>query len=352
MGKVQWRSELLTQAGICVSYAAAFLAIHSIAAAHWHLYAGLQVICLLMVPYRYWGALLVGEAIPNAYEAWICLDTFGPTWVAIRSVPEILLTMPVIWWCRERLNVFPTRHLVNVKALLISVLLVSIVLSSYSYALISVLHITSGPFRPSPVMAAGYFFGNYVGLLTLVPWALIARMDYRKGRAKTQFSWMFSSRLAPDAFGIVIPMIIAMALVASRMGSAQAQLIEMAMFVPAGWLTAKHGWRAAALGGTTVIVCNALEPRHPRSGRHRDPSDPGTRGELPVRPWSSCNSSESAGRAGEAKDTGPAADGPPEPGHQRASAEGGRGASGVRCWLTSYRQQQGPRLHASYRAQH
>ena len=98
MVKGHWRSEWLTQMGVCVGYASAFLAIHSItsAPAHWHLYAGLQVICLLLVPYRYWVALLIGEAIPNAYEAWQCLDTFGPTWVAIRMIPEMLVGMPIV----------------------------------------------------------------------------------------------------------------------------------------------------------------------------------------------------------------------------------------------------------------
>lgn len=258
MGKGQWRSGWLTQLGVCVGYALAFLGIHLVAAAHWHLYAGLQVISLLLIPYRYWGALLVGEAIPNAYEAWQCLDSFGPTWVAIRMIPEMLLGMPIVWLCRNKLGIFPTRHLVDIKVLLICILLVSVVLSAYSYSLISVLHIKSGPFRTTPVMAAGYLVGNYAGLLTLIPWALIARLDYRKGRMKDQLKWMWSSKLLVDALGVAAPVILLMAVVASKSDPSQAQLIEMAMFIPAAWLTVKHGWRAAALAGTLVIICNAL----------------------------------------------------------------------------------------------
>ena len=254
----QWRGEWLTQLGICAGYALAFLGIHCIAAAHWHLYAGLQIISLLLIPYRYWGALLVGEAVPNAYEAWQCLDSFGPTWVAIRTIPEMLLGMPIVWLCRNKLSIFPTRHLVDIKALLICILLVSAVLSVYSYSLISVLHITSGPFRTTPVMAAGYFVGNYTGLLTLVPWALIARLDYRKGRKRGRLKRIWSSKLLVDALGVAAPVILLMAVVASKSDASRAQLIEMAMFIPAAWLTVKHGWRAAALAGTLVIVCNAL----------------------------------------------------------------------------------------------
>lgn len=275
MVKGHWRGEWLTQMGVCVGYALAFLAIHFLTslpghwhlAAHWHLYAGLQVICLLLTPYRYWGALLIGEAIPNAYEAWICLDTFGPTWVAIRMIPEMLLSMPIVWLCRSRFNIFPTRHLVNVQTLLVCVLLVSVVLSAYSYMLMSTLHITSGPFRLTPMVGAVYLIGNYAGLLTLVPWALIARLDYRKGRVKDQLKRISSSRMLPDTLGIAAPVIVLMAMVASRANSSQAQIIEMAMFIPAAWLTIKYGWRAAAMAGTLAIICNGLlQPDLPSAG--------------------------------------------------------------------------------------
>jgi two-component system, NarL family, sensor histidine kinase FusK len=260
MGKKQWSSGWLAQIGVCVSYALAFVGIHSItsAPAHWHLYAGLQVISLLLVPYRFWGALLIGEAIPNAYEAWICLDTFGPTWVAIRMIPEILFTMPIVWLCRSKLNIFPTRHLVNIQALLGCILMVTLVQTAYSYALISTLHITSGPYRQGPMLVGIWLAGNYAGLLTLVPWALIFRLDYRKGNFKERLQHIWSNRLLADALGVALPVIAFMAWVAGKSNLTQATIIEMAMFMPAAWLTVKHGWRAAALAGTLVLICNGL----------------------------------------------------------------------------------------------
>lgn len=266
MGKDQWGRESLTQIGVCVAYALAFFAIHSLnaAAAHWHVYAGFQLICLLLVPYRYWGAMLIGEAIPNAYFAWICLPQFNATWVAVRMIPENLLCMPIVWFCRERLSIFPTRHLVNIKTLLVCLLLVAVVISAYNFALISTLHITSGPFRPRPLIAAIYLSGNYAGLLTIVPWALIARLDYRKGRLKAQLKRLRSSPLLGDALGLAIPVIVLMAVMANYLHNAPTQLIETAMLIPAAWLTFKHGWRAAALTGTVVIICNGiLQPGTP-----------------------------------------------------------------------------------------
>ncbi|MBM7126559.1 MASE1 domain-containing protein [Dyella flava] len=239
----------------------AFLAIHSINSypAHWHLNAGLEIITLLLIPYRYWGALLVGEAIPNAYEAWLCLADFGSTWVALRMIPEMLLCMPVVWLYRSKLNIFPTKHLVNIKALLTCVLIISIVLSAYSCALVSTLHITNGPYRHSPMLAGIYLAGNYAGLLTLVPCALIVRLDFRKGRFHERLKEIWSSsKLLADASGLALPVIAFMAWIAGKSEMTQATVIEMAMLIPAAWLTVRHGWRAAALAGTLIIICNGL----------------------------------------------------------------------------------------------
>lgn len=269
MGNRQFGREWLTQVGVCVGYALAFCAIHAAnaAAAHWHVYAGFQLICLLLIPYRYWPALLVGEAVPNAYFAWQCLPDFNATWVAVRMVPEILLCMPIVWFSRERLGVFPTKHLVNVKALLSCFALVAVALSAYNFALISTLGITSGPFRPRPLIAAIYLSGNYAGLLTIVPWALIARLDYRKRRMKALLHRLRSSRLLADAAGMAIPVIVLMAMMANYVSNAPTQLLETAMLIPATWLTFKHGWRAAALAGTVVIICNGiLQPGTPTPG--------------------------------------------------------------------------------------
>jgi two-component system, NarL family, sensor histidine kinase FusK len=247
--------------GVCVGYALTFLAIHAlnVAQSHWHLYAGLQLVSLLLVPYRYWAALLIGEAIPNAYLALACLPDFGATWVAIRMIPEMLLSMPLVWLCRSRLDIFPTRHLVNIKTLLLCVLMVSVVLSIYSVVLLfSSPHVPKALYGQRPLIMAVYLTGNYAGLLTLLPWALIARMDYRKGHMKDQIRRIWSSRLLADAFGIAVPIISLMALVAGKVPEAPTQLIEMAMFIPAAWLTSKHGWRAAALAGTAVLICDGL----------------------------------------------------------------------------------------------
>lgn len=258
MGKEWWKNKVLRQFAVGAGYALAFSVLHPISDAHWHLHAALRLICLLLIPYRYWFALAIGEAIPNAYEAYLCLHAFGPAWVMMRSIPPIILAMPLVWWCRSRLNLFPTKHLVDIKVLLVCVLLASTLWMGYSYISVSLVRVPDGSFHAQPIMAAGYFIGNYVTLLSIVPWALIARLDYHKGHMRAQVERIIRSKLVVDAVCLFVPILLLFAWMSLKTDATQRQIIEMAMFIPVAWLTLKHGWRAAALGGTLAITCNAL----------------------------------------------------------------------------------------------
>jgi hypothetical protein len=266
MGKGLWRNETLRQAAAGLGYASAFLALQPVSDAHWHLHAALRLTCLLLVPYRYWLALAVGEAIPNAYTAYQCLDSFGANWVALRSIPPMVLAMPLVWLCRSRLNLFPSKRLVNIKTLVQCILMVSTTWAAYSYAAVSMVRVPDGSFHAHPAMAAGYLIGNYVTLLSIVPWALIVRLDYRKGQLHNLLKRVTNSKLIPDAVCLFVPALLLLAWMSLKTDATQRQIIEMAMFVPVAWLTLKHGWRAAALGGTVAITCTAL--------LHADTPDP------------------------------------------------------------------------------
>jgi hypothetical protein len=208
----------------------------------------------------------VGEAVPNAYEAYQCLDSFGPTWVAVRTIPAIVLAMPMVWWCRSRLNLFPSKYLVNIKTLVQCALMASVAWAAYSFLAVSVVRVPDGSFHARPIMVAGYFIGNYVTLLSIVPWALIVRLDYRKGQLRHLLTRVTHSKLIPDAICLFVPVLLLLAWMSLRTDATQRQILEMAMFVPVAWLTLKHGWRAAALGGTVAITCTAL--------LHADTPDP------------------------------------------------------------------------------
>src|SRR5215471_14025461 len=71
-----WIRHLL----VAALYAVGYVLLRSVSVSNWNLPAGLRLVCLLLVPYRYWPALIVGEAIPVGYQALDCQHLFGWTW--------------------------------------------------------------------------------------------------------------------------------------------------------------------------------------------------------------------------------------------------------------------------------
>jgi two-component system, NarL family, sensor histidine kinase FusK len=254
MGKVSWRNEWLAQIGVAVSYALLYIALHPITTAHWPIHAGVRLACLLLLPYRFWPALLIGEAVPNFYEVLPCLDTLGRNWVIARSIPPLLPIMPIVWWCREKMPPFPAKHLVDIKALIICILLCSVggmLYSSFAYSLLSQRDQTVS----IPIISILFLLGPYLAILTVVPWVAITKLDYRPGHLKEQVRHVVSSKLFLDTVALLIPSIVILAWLRSIVKEPLDEIASMAMFLPMAWLTLKHGWRAAAVSGTIAILC-------------------------------------------------------------------------------------------------
>jgi two-component system, NarL family, sensor histidine kinase FusK len=258
MGKVSWRKEWLAHIGVAVGYALLYVALNPFSTAHWPVHAGVRFACLLLLPYRYWPALLVGEVLPNSYNAYQCLDTLGITWVAVRFIPPSILMMPVVWWCRNKVPPLPSKYLVDIKALINCVLLASATGMVYSSAVYSVGSDKTHPISADPMIAAAYFMGPYLAILSIIPLVLMAKLDYRPGRLWEQVRAILHSKLLLDTVVLLVP---ALALLTWMcfVGSDQVkQIAPMAMFLPLAWLTLKYGWRAAAVGGPLAIACISL----------------------------------------------------------------------------------------------
>jgi two-component system, NarL family, sensor histidine kinase FusK len=269
MGKAFWRNEWLAQIGVAVGYALLYLVLHPITTAHWPIHAGVRLACLLLLPYRFWPALLIGEAVPNFYEVLPCLDTLGRNWVIARSIPPLLPIMPIVWWCREKMPSFPAKHLVDIKALIVCILLCSVggmLYSSLAYSLLN------QPDQGVSLPRASILFllGPYLAILTVMPWAVMAKLDYRPGQLRKQLRQLGSSKLFLDMVVLLIPSVLILAWTKSNVKDPYDQIASFAMFLPMAWLTLKHGWRAAAISGTIAIVCicipipleNGMDPKN------------------------------------------------------------------------------------------
>ena len=257
MGKRWWTNDWLLQLGVAVGYLLLYLAVHPFSTAHWPIHAGLRLICLLLVPYRYWPALFVGEALPNAYEVLPCTN-LGRAWIAFRCIPPFAVAMPIVWWCRTKFPPLPSKaeHLVDIKALLTCILLVSLGNMTYSWTAASL--IPSQSLFSTASWLMGFFFGPYLAILSVVPWVLMAWLDYRPGHLRDQINKVLASRLLLDTIALLIP-VVGLLTWLNKTVDAPANLIPtISMAIPMAWLTLKHGWRAVAVSAPLIIACVSL----------------------------------------------------------------------------------------------
>lgn len=249
MGKRQGWS--LLQVAVAIGYVALYALIRPLSDAHWQLTAGLRLGLLVLVPYRYWAALAIGDSATNAYQSYLNASQFGLPWAITNSLPPIAFAMPVVWWCKEKLPLFPSKRLVNFQALLLCTLLVAMVWSVENYGVIV---LAKNPGVEISSVLLGYLFvGSYAALLTTFPWVIIAKLEYRPGMIK-RLRRFIKGPLALDAAGILIPAQIILSYLTLH-AKEDKQIYCLFMFMPVAWLTLKHGWRAAILGGTVVVAC-------------------------------------------------------------------------------------------------
>lgn len=227
-------------------YGACYELMREISVANWNLPTGLRVLCLLFVPYRFWPAMAVGEGIALIHHGWAHLDEFGWLWTATIMVPPLLAIAPPIAFARRFLPLVRSGE-PHVAAMLVYILIGGTVNALVNTATLSTVHMPPGETAPAITMhiVLTYFLGSYLGALTLVP-AILAFWRPDAGWSRLAINRAF---LRDCAIGVVPPLLL---LVLLEIYSDNAELVEigrMAAFLPAAWMTLRHGWRGAAIAG-------------------------------------------------------------------------------------------------------
>jgi glucose-6-phosphate-specific signal transduction histidine kinase len=251
-----WIRQLAAAAG----YALAYVALLPFSDAHFPITAGLRLGCLLLVPYRYWPALFAGELLPLAWFNAQYVEQIGLVAVLIETFPPIALAMPVVWWCKSHLALFPAKHFVNVQTLLICGLLTSAVWGLANFVTMTAVVLPEGspPLHLSMLVMIIFFVGKYISILAIVPLLLMGWMDYRAGTLRSGLRRFARSRLMLETVALVVPALVALSWISLSGNEDARQITRMVMFLPVAWLTLRHGWRATVLGGTLTIVCICL----------------------------------------------------------------------------------------------
>jgi len=243
---------------VAVGYALAYGLVRQLSFSHWAPFAGLRFSVLLLMPYRYWPALLVGETASLAYAGIDCADRFGWLWASFFMVPPMLFSMPLLRWCRGAGRIFATQERVNFSVLLFATLCVSLIWAAVNTGTLVLMRTAPGEIIQYQAIAARYFIGNYIGVLTLVPLVLLVREDLLEWGARRFVKRLPDSRLAMETVCLLLPSLALLVWLASGAAGPATEEARMAMFFPVAWLSLRHGWRGAAVGGSAASVAVVL----------------------------------------------------------------------------------------------
>jgi len=256
MGRELWKKYWVRQLALLVGYVACYAALRSVSHAGWSTPAPLRIVCLLFLPYRYWPVLAGADVIGQSYIAIVCGPQFGISWTLISLIPNIIFGMPIAWWCRSKLNLFPGKQLINFRVLLLCIILTSVAWAGYAMLLLSVLYENGHPYKITAVMLPLAFISKYITIVVMLPWMLMARAEYL-----SQEPWQQRLRnaakemLAADTLALLLSAALFVYWLHLHSADDARKLSYLAVFLPIAWLTLKPGWRAAALGGTPAILC-------------------------------------------------------------------------------------------------
>jgi hypothetical protein len=259
MDKGPWRNafrmqSVLRQISVILVYAAGYASLRAVSFSHWSVFAGFELAALILLPYRYWTALAVGEMLTLASFAIECAPSFGWVWAVFKAFPSICLVMPFVYLCRERLHlVRPRGEFVDTMTFLLCATLAAVVVAAYNTLVLS--------FAPRPpgypsldTWMLRYSLGHLLGILTLTPLIIVIRGASQGKTLRQLVVQIQDSRLLIDGAGILIPTLGFLIWIGSRaaIGSDVRYVAQVAMFLPLVMLSLRHGWQGAAIGAAAA----------------------------------------------------------------------------------------------------
>jgi len=251
----------LRQLAVAAAYAVIVSLFRQLSVSHWLLSSGLHMAALLLVPYRYWGALLVGETTSLSYLSVLCVNDLGLSWAVCNAVPSIAFVMPLGYFFRERWRILPTRTTVDMGALFACALLLAAIRTGYSLALVSMVKVPEGyPPLQYGFLTGQWMLGNFIGILIVVPFALAIHQVLQESSWRSLGTRFVKSRLALECVFLLLPtlaFLVALGMYSSPTTNTR-QLAQVAMFLPVVWLTLRYGWQGAAVGGTLASLAVIL----------------------------------------------------------------------------------------------
>jgi two-component system, NarL family, sensor histidine kinase FusK len=228
---------------------------HPLTNGHMSLYAGLRLASLLLLPYRYWPTVVACDISCLGLTTFKCAGQLGSHWAMWNMLPGSITAQPVVWWCRERLGLFPNKRQVNFVALFAAIAGVSA-----TWTLFNCITITSAtdPTQPLPLsvtLVLSVFIGQYMGMLATIPWALIVRSEWLSASTwRERLQHIGRQVFATDTLIMLIGTAFTVFLLSINNHNDVRHIALMVIFVPMVWLLVKQDWRAVATAATPCVL--------------------------------------------------------------------------------------------------
>lgn len=253
--RVAWTQMVAAAA----AYAACYELTRHFSFSHWILPTGLRLACALLVPRRFWPALVIGETLPVLENAALCIPRFGMVWGLLASTPLIAPCMLLVTWIRRYAGIYRDSGEINMPMILFATAGAAVITAVFTEAAL-LAALASSPGSWPEIDPVAYFFayllGAYLGALTLTPTILALRERFARTE---QVSWSiaWTSPVARELVFGALPVLLALRLGALSTEGHLQQGLRLAMALPVVILTARHGWRAAAVAGMVASIALA-----------------------------------------------------------------------------------------------
>jgi glucose-6-phosphate-specific signal transduction histidine kinase len=239
---------------IAIAYAIGLFLCRQVIIPHFVLLSGVRVLVLILTPYRYWPALIVGEESVLVPMSIACWSQFGVVWSLINLVPATALTAPFVYVARKRGPLLERKGHVHVGVLLMCALVVSIVCTAYNLLMASVTIVPADfPTIHYDQWAAEWLLGNFLGILTVAPIALAIHQGWKEHGWKGLFQHAGESRIVFESACLTVPLLALLLWIGFTMPHVRG-VAQICLFLPVVWLALRHGWQGASIGGTLASV--------------------------------------------------------------------------------------------------
>ncbi|GLQ47619.1 sensor histidine kinase [Dyella lipolytica] len=221
---------------------------------HFVLLCGVHVAAALLVPRRYWPAMIVSQSMAQLPVAISCVSVFGVLWSTLMVIPSLVFIAPIVYLFQTRAPLVDRKGEVNISMLVLCALAVAIVMLG-----VNEVQLASAVYPPGvhPMhynhLAAQWVLGNFIGVLTVVPTVLAVWQALRRHGWRSLLTAISESRATFESVCFILP-VLAILVWAGFTEPHLRALAQVAMFVPVVWLALRHGWQGAALGGTAASL--------------------------------------------------------------------------------------------------